>query len=90
MLFFVGIEICGSDISQFINVVENSTNWCVHIKILIYDHILTLGKHLRYDFYISVEEILEDDVDGLLDGVSVVIAQISDVLRVNRYDDLLS
>ena len=33
--------------------------------------------------------MLEDDIDGILGGVGIVIAQISDVLLSNSYDDFL-
>ena len=46
----VEIETCGSDISQLLNVVENSIDWCIHIKNNLFDHILTLGKNLRCGF----------------------------------------
>ena len=52
----------------------------------MFDHILTLGNHLRCYFYIIVKKMLEDDVDGLLDAVSVFIAQGSYVLHVDRCD----
>ena len=88
--FSVGIEICGSNICQFLNAVENSIVWCIHIKSNLFDHILTFGKHLRCNFDISVKEIPEDDVDGIIYGVGVVISQGSDVFRVNICDDFLS
>ena len=56
----------------------------------MFDHILTLDKHLRCDFYISVEDMLEDEVDCLIDGFSVSIEQGSDVLFIERCDKLLS
>ena len=62
LLVGVGIEICGSDISQFRNVVENSICWCFHIKSHLFDHILMLGKHMRCNVEISVEEMLVDDI----------------------------
>ena len=55
----------------------------------MFDYIFTLGKHLRCDFPMGIKEMLEDDVNGFLGGVSIVIAQSSDVLRVERCDDLL-
>ena len=39
---------------------------------------------------ISKEDIIDDDVYGLLDGVIFVIAQISDVFRVDSCDNFLS
>ena len=48
-----------------------------------------LGKHLRFYLAISVEEMLEDDVNGLLDVVSVTITQGTAVLCVNISDYLL-
>ena len=90
ILVVVWIEICGRDISQLLNVVENSINWCIHIKGHIFDHILTLGNHLRCDFSISVEEMLDNDADGILDGFSFSIVKISDVLRVNSCSGLLT
>ena len=48
------------------------------------------GKHLRCDFFIIVKEIIEDNSDFLLGGVSVVIAQGSDVLCVDSCGNLLS
>ena len=51
----VGIKSCNSNISQVPNVIENTIDWCVHIRSHLFDHILTLGKHLRCDFSISVE-----------------------------------
>ena len=68
------MKICGGDIYQFLSITENSTSWCVHIQSHLFDHILTLGKHLRSDFFISVEDMLEYDIDDLLDVVSVAIA----------------
>ena len=50
LLIDVRIEICGSNIPQLLNVVENSINWCIDIKSLLFDHILIMGKHLRCDF----------------------------------------
>ena len=32
------IEVCSSHISQFLNVVDNSINWCIDIKIHLFDH----------------------------------------------------
>ena len=55
----------------------------------LFHHILTLSNHLRCDFSISVKEMLEDDVNGLLKEISVVIAQGSDVLFVGRCDNFL-
>ena len=69
---------------------ENIIDWCVQINCNLFDHILTLGKHLRCDFAISTEDMIEDDVDGLISGVSVAIAQGSDVFHVIIYDDLMS
>ena len=86
----VGIDICGSDIYQLIIAVNNIIDWCVHIKSQLFDHILTLGKHPRFDFTIRVEDIIEDDISGLLDGVSVAITQGSDALRVGICDNFLS
>ena len=62
---------------------------CVQIKIHLFDHILRLGRHLRCDFSIGIEEMLEDDIDDLLDRVCIPIAQSSDVLHVDGYDDFL-
>ena len=45
---------------------------------------------MKYDFTISVEYMLEDDVGGIIDGVSVVTAQGSDVLCVDICDNFLS
>ena len=85
----VRIEICGSDIFQFLNVVENSINWCIDIKSRLFDHILTLGNHLRCYFAIGIEDILNDEINGLLDGVGIMIAQGSDALQFVRCDDFL-
>ena len=52
----------------------------------IFDDILTSGKHMVCDFPISVEEMLEDDVNGLLYGVIFVIAQDSGVIHANSCD----
>ena len=52
--FLDGIEICSSDISQFLNVVENSIDWCVAIKSHIFDHSLTLVKHMRCYFSVGI------------------------------------
>ena len=89
MLVGVGMKICGSNIYHLINVIENSIDWCVHIKSPLFHHILTLGKHIRRDFCISVKYMLGDYVNDILDGVIVVIAQGSDLLHVDRCDDFL-
>ena len=83
MLIVVSINNCGSYISQFLNVVENSIYWYVHIKIRLFDHILTLNKHLRCNFSIIIKDMLEDDSDGLIDEFGVAIAQGSDVLHAD-------
>ena len=56
LLVGVGIEICGINIYQFLNDVENSIDWCLHIKSHMFDQILTLGNHLMCDFSISVDD----------------------------------
>ena len=89
LLVGVSIEICGRDISQFLNAVENSIDWCVKIKSHLFDNIITLGKHLKCNFAIGIEEMLEDDVDGILDGVVIVIAQGSDLLCANSCEYFL-
>ena len=33
------IESCGSNISQLLNVIENSIDWCIDIKSHMFDHI---------------------------------------------------
>ena len=76
----LGITIYGSDISELLNVIENSINWCFHIKSNLFGHILMLGKHLRCDFAVGIEDMLEDYVNFLLDSFSIVIAQISNAL----------
>ena len=89
LLISVGTEICCRDIYQYLNVYENSIDWCVHIKSNLFCHILTSGKHLRCDFSTSAEEMLNDDVNGIIDGVSVTILQGSDVLCDDSYDGFL-
>ena len=54
------IEIWGSNIYQFLNVAENIIDWCVVIKNYMFDHILLLGKHLRFDFFVGIEEIIDN------------------------------
>ena len=90
MMVSVGIYICGSNISQFLNIVENSINWGVNIKSHLFDQIVLLGKHLSYNFSMGIKEMLEDDVDCFLGGGSIVIAQSIDVLSVDSCDDFLS
>ena len=80
MLFGVGIEICGRNISQFLNVVKNSIDWCVNIKSHMFSHILTMGKYLRCCFSIVIKEILENDADGLLGVVGIATTQVSDLV----------
>ena len=89
LLVGVSIEICIIYISQLLNFVENSIDWCVKIKSHLFDNIITLGKHLKCNFAIGIEEMLEDDVDGILDGVVIVIAQGSDLIRANSCDYFL-
>ena len=48
-----------------------------------------MGKNLRCDSAISVEEMIEDDTNGPLDGISVAIAQGSDALYVENSDVIL-
>ena len=48
-----------------------------------------MGKHLRCDFSVGIEEMLEDDVDGIIDGFSFAIVQISGVIFFNSCDDFL-
>ena len=48
-----------------------------------------MGKHLRCDFSVAIEEMLEDDVDGIIDGFSFAFVQISGVVFVNSCDDFL-
>ena len=90
LMVCVGIKICVSNISRFLNFIENSIDWYVHIKIHLFGHIIMLVKHLRCDFSISFEEMLEDEVYSLLGVVSVAIVQSSDVLRIDRCGGLLS
>ena len=85
----VGIEIRSIDISQFLNIIENCIYWFVYIKSHLFDHIITLGKHLRCDFDISFKNMIEDDVDGLIEGVISVIVQGSYVPSVDSCDDFL-
>ena len=85
-----GMEICGSNISEFLNIVENSIDWGVNIKSHLFDHILVLGKHLRCDFSMAIKEVLEDDVGDFLDEGSIFIVQSSNVLSFDSCDDLLS
>ena len=80
---------CSINISQLINVVENSINLGVHIKSHLFDHILTLGKHIRCGFSIGIDDMLEDDADGILDGVIISITKISVVLCANSCDDFM-
>ena len=40
----------------------------------MFDHIIMLVKHLRCDFAVDIEEMLEDDVDGIVYGVGITIA----------------
>ena len=49
-----------------------------------------MGKNLRCDFAISVEEMLDDDVNVLLDGVIVAIEKVSAVLCISSCDNFLS
>ena len=88
-LIGVSIEICGRNIYQFLNFIENSINWFIKIKIHLIDHILTLGKHLRCDFYVGIEEMLEDDVDRIFDVGGITIAQYSDILWGNGFYDFI-
>ena len=67
MLIGVRIEICGRDISQLLNFIENNIDWCIDIKSHLFEKILTLGKHLKCNFSVGTKEILEDDVNGILD-----------------------
>ena len=39
-----------------------------------------MGKHLRCDFSVAIEKMLEDDVDGIIDGFSFAFVQISGVI----------
>ena len=71
LLVGVGVDICGINIYQFLNIVENSIDCCVDIKSRIFDHIIKIGKHLRCDFSIGIKDILEDAIDGLLGGVNI-------------------
>ena len=80
-------EICGNNISQLLYDVEKSINWCIDIISHLFNHILTLGKHLRCDSTVGIEEILDNGVYGLIDGVGIAIMKVSDVLRVNVCDD---
>ena len=87
MLIVASIKSCGSDISQFLNVVEKIIYWCIDIKSHLFDHTPVLGKHMRCDYSIYVEEIHDYDDGGSLDGFSIVIPQGSDVLHIDRCDD---
>ena len=89
LLVCVGIESCGRDIPQFINIVEHSIDWCVDIKTHLFDNVLTLGKHIKCNFSVAIKYMIEDDADGHLDGVSIEIAQDSDVINVGRCDCFL-
>ena len=89
LLVSVWIGRCSSNISQFLYAVENSIDWRVNMKIHMFDHILTLGNHLRFDFTISFEKILEDDVNGLLVGDSIAILQGSGVYCINSCYDFM-
>ena len=88
MLFGVGIEICGSNISLFPNAVKNGINRCSHIKIHLFDHILMLGKHMRCDLFVGIKEMLEDDVGGILYEVIIKISKSSGVLHIYSCDYL--
>ena len=91
-ILLVGLKIKSyiSNMYQLLNVIKNSIDWFIHIKSHFFDHILMLGKHTRCAFSISVEKILDDDVNGILDGDSVTITQVSDILHVNRCDNFLT
>ena len=52
----------------------------------MFDHILKLGNLLRCDFSVGIRDILNNDVDGILDGVGIEIAQGSDVSHVDICD----
>ena len=90
LLVVVGIDSCSSNVSKLLNIFLNSINCSIHIKSHLFYHILTLVKDHRCDFTISVEDIIEDCVNGILDGVSAEIVQYSDVLFLNSCDDFLS
>ena len=90
LLVVVNILICGRDCYQFLNIVGKSVNWCVDIKSCLFEHIITLGRHLKCTFSVGIEDILEDDVYGLIGVVGIFIAQGSDVLRVNICDFFLT
>ena len=49
-----------------------------------------MGKHLRFYFTVGIEEMLEYDVDGILDGIGAAVMQGSDVLCANGCDYLMS
>ena len=49
-----------------------------------------LDKHLSCYFSISVEDILEDDINGILDGVSAEIAQGSYLICIDSCEHFLS
>ena len=48
-----------------------------------------MDNNLKFDFAIGIEEILEDNIDGLLDRVGISIPQGSDVLLVKICDNLM-
>ena len=85
----VGVKSYGSNISQLLNVTENSIDWCVHIKSHMFDQILTLDNHMKCDFPISAKNLIDYTVDDLLGEFIFAIAQGTDVLRVNSCDNFL-
>ena len=89
LLIIVRIERYGRDISQFLNVVENIIDWCINIKIHLFDHIRNMGNYLRCGFTIVILEMLEVDVDGILYGVGITIAQVRNVLCFDVHDYFL-
>ena len=86
MLIGVRIEIFVSDITQLLNLVEYSINWCIDIKNLLFGHILNLDNNLTCDFTINIEGMIEDDVDRPLGG----FAQGRNVLCIGGCNDLLT
>ena len=89
LLISVRTESCGSDISQFLKVVETSIDFCINIKSHLFDHILTLDKNLMCNFTIGIKEMLEDDVGGLLGGFGIMITQGRNLLCINGSNDFL-